>query len=172
MVVFKRMIGIMSQLFDESSVTFARALDKVGLAASISSSQRNLEWALLVLKEALHLRLLHLGPHHCDTVDSLNNIAGVFLRMKSWTEAKEAYVDVLTGVFHYSFFPLYFFIITHYQLVRAAIFGPSHPSVAVTGKVGILLFINSKLGGVTVFIVFLSYSLKTHLIFGLSSNSR
>lgn len=118
MTVFKRMIGIMSQISCDNSLTFARALDKVGLAASMSSSsQKNLEWALLVLKEALHLRLSHLGPHHSDTVDSLNNIAGVFLRMKAWSEAKEAYVDVLTGAYIF-YFSKFIYLSNHFFIIR------------------------------------------------------
>ena len=91
------MIGIQSQHFDEDGLVFARGLDKVGFAASMCASERNFEWALIALNEALYLRLSNLGPHHCDTVDTLNNIAGVFLRMKEWTKAKDTYEDVLTG---------------------------------------------------------------------------
>lgn len=110
MVVFRKMIGILSRIHDDNSIAFARALDKVGFAASMSTSQQNLDWALLALKEALYLRFVHLGPHHTDTIDSLNNIAGVYLRMKKWAEAKEVYVDILTGegMFSYVSFPFDF----------------------------------------------------------------
>lgn len=112
--VYKRMVGILRRNFDQESLVFARGLDKVGLAASKCPSPENLELALLALNEALHLRISQIGPHHCDTVDTLNNIAGIFLHMKEWSKAKDAYVDVLT--------------------VRAAIFGNNHPSVAVTAQ--------------------------------------
>lgn len=97
--VYKRMIGIIGKHCDDDSLEFARALDKVGLAASKCPSQKNLEWALLALNEALHLRLSQLGPHHYDTVDTLNNIAGIFLRKKEWVQARDSYIDVLTGKF-------------------------------------------------------------------------
>jgi len=91
------MKGILSKHFDQKSLIYARALDKMGLAASKCSSQQNLQWALFALNEALYIRLSQLGPHHCDTVDTLNNIAGIFLHMKAWTRAKDLYIDVLTG---------------------------------------------------------------------------
>ena len=99
MSVYERMIVILKNHCKDDSLVFARALDKIGLAASMKSSRQNLDWALLALREALHLRLSHLGPHHLDTIDTLNNIAGVYLRMREWSHAKECYVDVLTGVF-------------------------------------------------------------------------
>ena len=110
MSVYERMTIILRNHCEDDSLVFARALDKIGLAASMSSSRQNLDWALLALREAFHLRLSHLGPHHPDTIDTLNNIAGVYLRMREWSHAKESYVDVLTGVcvfvlFYSSTFP-------------------------------------------------------------------
>ena len=137
------MIAILRQYFDEESLVFARALEKVGLAASKCSSEENLEWALIALNEALHLRILQLGPHHPDTVDTLNNIAGIFYHAKEWSRARDAYTDVLTGKL--SCHDPYMFITNQtwclircfsLTLVRAAIFGKNHPSVAVTGKQG------------------------------------
>lgn len=91
------MVGVQQRKFDQESLVFARGLDKVGLAASKCPSPENFELALLALNEALHIRISQIGPHHCDTVDTLNNIAGIFLNMKEWSRAKDAYVDVLTG---------------------------------------------------------------------------
>lgn len=98
MLVFKRMVGILHRIHDDDSLAFAKALDKLGFAASMSSKS-NLDWAILTLRESLHLRLIHLGPHHIDTVDSLNNIAGIYLRMKNWSKAKDLYLDILNGMY-------------------------------------------------------------------------
>lgn len=77
-------------------------------------TDQNLNWALMALHEALVMRYAHLGPHHCDVVDTLNKIAGIHLHKCDWVEARNAYVEVLT--------------------VRAAIFGRNHPSIAVTAQ--------------------------------------
>ena len=91
------MIGILRSHYDEESLVYARALDKVGLAASKCPSQENLECALLASNEALNVRISQLGPHHCDTVDNLNNIAGILLQMRDLRKARHVYEDVLTG---------------------------------------------------------------------------
>lgn len=78
----------------------------------MSPTDKNLNWALIALHEALIIRHAHLGPHHCDVVDTLNKIAGIHLHKRDWVKARDAYIEVLT--------------------VRAAIFGRNHPSVAVT----------------------------------------
>jgi len=74
----------------------------------------NLDWALIALKEALAIRVSYMGPHHPDCVDTLNNIAGVYLHKKDWATARTLYLDVLT--------------------TRAAIFGRNHGSIAVTAQ--------------------------------------
>lgn len=92
----------------------ARGLDKVGVSASRCGSRKNLDWALVALREALHIRISYLGAHHCDSVDTMNNIAGVFLQKKEWAAARDIYLDVMT--------------------VRAAIFGKNHASIAITAQ--------------------------------------
>jgi tetratricopeptide (TPR) repeat protein len=114
LVTFKRTVSILGQHYSEDSLIVAKALDKIGLSATLSPSQENLDWALLALHEAFHIRYAQLGPHHCDVVDTLNNIAGVYLHKKRWENARDAYIDVLT--------------------VRVAIFGRNHPSVAITAQ--------------------------------------
>jgi len=74
----------------------------------------NLQWALVALNEAFQIRLSHLGQWHCDVVDTLNNIAGIYMHQRQLAKARDAYAEVM--------------------VVRAAIFGRDHPSVAVTAS--------------------------------------
>ncbi|GFH60784.1 hypothetical protein CTEN210_17260 [Chaetoceros tenuissimus] len=112
--MYKNVVTIWSAIHGEGSLQVAKGLDKVGLAASLCAGKENLEWALLALKESLNIRIKNLGPHHCDTVDTMNNIAGVLLRQNELMASKHVYLDVLT--------------------MRAHIFGNSHPSIAITSQ--------------------------------------
>lgn len=113
--VFKKLVRFLRHQYGNNSLVVARVLDKVGLTASLSTkTPQHLDWALLALSEALQVRYHHLGPHHVDVVDTLNNIAGVYLHRHEWEQARDAYVQVIT--------------------VRSAIFGLNHPSVAVTAQ--------------------------------------
>lgn len=114
LVTYKRTVSILRQHYKEDSLIVAKALDKIGLSATLSPSQENLDSALLALHEAFQVRYLTLGPHHCDVVDTLNNIAGVYLHQKNYKCARDIYTDVLT--------------------VRVGIFGRNHPSVAITAQ--------------------------------------
>jgi hypothetical protein len=88
----------------------ARALDKVGLAAC--KTNQNLNLALGALKGALKIRCEILGPSHVDSIDTLNNIAGVRFNRKEWVVAAQDYLAVFSW--------------------REQVFGRNHPSVAVT----------------------------------------
>ena len=114
LVTYKRTVSILRQHYKENSLIVAKALDKVGLSATLSPSREDLDWALLALNEAFQIRYHTLGPHHCDVVDTLNNIAGVYLHQKNYESARDIYTDVL--------------------IVRVAIFGRNHPSVAITAQ--------------------------------------
>jgi len=111
---YKKAVRILREIRGDDSLHVACALDKVGYAASMNPTIKNLNWALIALHESLIIRHAHLGPHHCDVVDTLNKIAGIHLHKRDWEKARDAYVEVLT--------------------VRAAIFGRNHPSVAVTAQ--------------------------------------
>jgi len=111
---YKKAVPILREKYGGNSLFVACALDKVGYAASMNPTEKNLNWALVALHEALIIRHAHLGPHHCDVVDTLNKIAGIHLHRCDWEAARDAYIEVLT--------------------VRAAIFGRNHPSVAVTAQ--------------------------------------
>jgi tetratricopeptide (TPR) repeat protein len=108
---YKKIARIVRQ-YPNNRLILSRALDKVGLTASLCTNKQNLQWALIALHESLSIRHSLLGPHHCDVVDTLNNIAGVHLHQREYIQARDAYIEVLT--------------------VRSAIFGKRHPSVAVT----------------------------------------
>lgn len=116
--VYKKAVHILRKNHGNNSLAVAHVLDKVGVAASFCPNSdtdgKTLDWALVALGESFHIRYHNLGPWHCDTADTLNNIAGVHMRKRELIEAKEVYKEVLT--------------------VRAAIFGNVHPSVAVTAQ--------------------------------------
>lgn len=75
------------------NLAVARALDKVGLAASMT--HQHLDLALTALSEALTMRCEVLGPEHVDSIDSLNNVAGVRLNRGEFKVAAENYQEVL-----------------------------------------------------------------------------
>jgi tetratricopeptide (TPR) repeat protein len=95
-------------------VAIARILDRIGLAACKASakSKDELQTARSTLHQAFLLRYELLGAWHVDTVESLNNLARVQMLLSHYHEARKSYYEVLR--------------------VRKAIFGPDHPSVAVT----------------------------------------
>jgi len=110
--VFTSTVRIFRKLYGDSHLSVAKALDKVGLAAGRSRSAGNLKLAMAALSEGFDIRYESLGPMHVDTVDSLNNMAGVHLHMRDYHLARKAYHEV--------------------YIVRQIIFGPRHPSVAIT----------------------------------------
>lgn len=112
--LYKMSVSIYREIYGDENLIVARMLNQVGLSASLCQSDENLDWALIALKEALHIRMKFYGPHHVDVVDTLNNIAGVYFHKRELDIAKELYLDVL--------------------LVRNYIFGRNHPSVAVTAQ--------------------------------------
>jgi tetratricopeptide (TPR) repeat protein len=109
-------------------VAVARALDAMGLALlrqaqppSASSKQPSdtktpdravLSKAQQVLQQAFAIRFHQLGVWHVDTVETYNKLASVHLHMGELREACHAYHQVF--------------------LVRRAIFGGHHPSVAIS----------------------------------------
>jgi Tetratricopeptide repeat len=110
--VFKSAVRIFRKLYGDSHLTVARSLDKVGLVCCRLQDDHHVKLARLALDEAFAIRYDTLGPIHVDTVDSLNNIAGVHLHQQEYQLARKAYHEV--------------------YLVRQIIFGPSHPAVAIT----------------------------------------
>lgn len=110
--VFKSAVRIFRKLYGDSHLTVARSLDKVGLVCCRLQDYQHLKLARLALDEAFTIRYDTLGPIHVDTVDSLNNIAGIHLHTQEYQLARKAYQEV--------------------YLVRQIIFGPDHPAVAVT----------------------------------------
>ena len=101
-------------IYGSCNLGLAKALDKIGLAASQneSYSAERLTFALESLEEAFKIRKELLGEAHIDTVDTLSNIAGVYLKLEKLQIAKQTFHDVLKR--------------------RLAIFDRMHPSVAVT----------------------------------------
>lgn len=120
--MYENAVAIYRMHHGSHSLSVARGLDRVGFAATLcgtidaggGGTRDNLQYAQEALKEALRIRVDYLGPHHCDCVDTLNNIAGVYLQKKEYDMAKELYLDVLH--------------------VRSKIFGMYHPSIAITAQ--------------------------------------
>ncbi|VEU42769.1 unnamed protein product [Pseudo-nitzschia multistriata] len=74
--------------------------------------EKELSYAQRLLEDALALRAHHLGVWHVDTVETYNKLAGVHLHLGQVQAAATAYHEVF--------------------LVRRAIFGANHPSVAIS----------------------------------------
>jgi hypothetical protein len=74
--------------------------------------ENDLRYAQRLLEQAFAIRHHHLGVWHVDTVESYNKLASVYLHLGKIREACDAYREVF--------------------LVRRSIFGPDHPSVAIT----------------------------------------
>lgn len=108
-------MGICREIHHDAHVSLAKPLDKVGMVICWSSNrQQHLESALVALQHAFMIRYKILGPHHVDTVDSLNNLAGFYLCLDDLNTALEMYYEV--------------------WVLRQAIYGKHHPSVAVTAQ--------------------------------------
>lgn len=110
--IYRSAVRIFRNLRGDSHLTVARSLDKVGLVCCRLKDSEHLTLALHALGEAFAIRYETLGPIHVDTVDTLNNMAGVHLHRGEFKQAREAYWEVYA--------------------VRQVLFGSRHPSVAVT----------------------------------------
>jgi len=107
---FLSALKIYQYLYGDRHLSVARALDKLGLAAC--KTHDNLDLAIVALSDALKIRCEMLGANHVDSIDTLNNIAGVRLNMQSFDLAALDYLAVFRH--------------------RANVFGRNHASVAVT----------------------------------------
>ena len=122
--------GIWERTHGPQHLAVGRALDSLALAIvrranhdrtnsnSISGSSKtsnqtidDLRYARRLLEQAFGVRAHHLGVWHVDTVETYNKLAGVLLHLGLLGEAARAYREVF--------------------LVRRAIFGNHHPSVAI-----------------------------------------
>ena len=63
---------------------------------------------------AFLIRFRRLGPDHIDTVEALNKLGMIHLKMKYYSQAKQDFLEVLT--------------------MRSAIMGHRHPSVAISAQ--------------------------------------
>jgi tetratricopeptide (TPR) repeat protein len=117
--------GIWEHTHGPQHLAVGRALDSLALAivrranhdrtnsGSNTSNQSidDLRYARRLLEQAFGVRAHHLGVWHVDTVETYNKLAGVLLHLGLLGEASRAYREVF--------------------LVRRAIFGNHHPSVAI-----------------------------------------
>lgn len=112
---------------DRFHLTIGRALDAMGLAVLRSATRQrqqqhqhqqsrkrtdDLHEAQRLLEQAFAIRHHHLGVWHVDTVETYNKLASVHLHLGRLVEARHAYQEV--------------------YYVRQAVFGGSHPSVAIS----------------------------------------
>jgi tetratricopeptide (TPR) repeat protein len=93
-----------------TKLPLAKAMDRIGVTHSRMGM--NLVDALKLLHDALSIRYLELGPCHVDTIDTLNHLSTVHLQLHHMNEARQGFAEVF--------------------LLRRAIYGYYHPSVAVT----------------------------------------
>lgn len=91
---FVSALKVFRKVHGDKHLTIARALDKAGLSESMR--QENYDFALRALMEAWAIRCEVLGPDHIDSVDSLNNIAGVYLNRGEFTIAARHYKVVMS----------------------------------------------------------------------------
>jgi hypothetical protein len=126
---FARALAICRSLHreDRFHLSIGRALDAMGLAVLRSSAKQQqpqpqpqgnhqrmdaLQEAQRLLEQAFAIRHHHLGVWHVDTVETYNRLASVQLHLGRLNEACHAYQEVF--------------------YVRQAIFGRTHPSVAIS----------------------------------------
>jgi tetratricopeptide (TPR) repeat protein len=93
-------------------------LDALGVAesggASASADKAGLLIGLQDLRKCFKIRCDELGPWHVDTVETMNKISNIYMKLKWFPRAKHGFFEVLT--------------------MRTAIFGEQHPSVAVAAQ--------------------------------------
>ena len=113
MEAFQTSCKIFKTLNGPTHLSVGRALDAFGLAAlrHYEGGPLYLIQAKTALEEAFAIRFHSLGVWHADTVETFNKIGNVYLYMGRLTEAADAYREV--------------------YLVRQAIYGNQHPSVAI-----------------------------------------
>ena len=117
--------GIWERRHGPEHLAVGRALDSLALAivkranhdratrgSSSTAIKEDLRYARRLLEQAFSVRVQHLGVWHVDTVETYNKLAGVLLHLGLLGEACRAYREVF--------------------LVRRAIFGNQHPSVAIS----------------------------------------
>jgi len=78
------------------------------------STKAGLLLGLQSLRKAFRIRFDVMGPTHIDTVETVNKIAGIYMKLGMYSSAKTDYFEVLT--------------------LRTAILGDTHPSVAVAAQ--------------------------------------
>lgn len=113
MEAFQTSCKIFKALDGPTHLSVGRALDAFGLAALRyhHGGTLYLIQAKTALEEAFAIRFHGLGVWHADTVETFNKIGNVYLHMGRLNEAADAYKEV--------------------YLVRQAIYGDQHPSVAI-----------------------------------------
>lgn len=117
--------GIWERRHGPEHLAVGRALDSLALAivkranhnratsgASRTAIKEDMQYARRLLEQAFSVRVHHLGVWHVDTVETYNKLAGVLLHLGLLSDACKAYREVF--------------------LVRRAIFGNRHPSVAIS----------------------------------------
>jgi len=125
-MLFEQCVNILKKFndFPYDDLIMARVLNLVGLSGSKeysmkrdSSFEKDTELCYrseAALQTAFLIRYKRLGPQHVDTIDTLNILAGLHMKMKYFRKAKQSYFEVFT--------------------VRKILFGNFHPSVAIAER--------------------------------------
>jgi len=111
-----------------------------------SAAIDDLRYAQRLLEQAFGIRTHHLGVWHVDTVETFNKLAGVLLHLGRYRDASMAYREVF--------------------LVRRAIFGDHHPSVAIAAHS--LANCHYKMGAIRESLEWYKVSLDIYETMGLS----
>jgi tetratricopeptide (TPR) repeat protein len=113
---FRKALSIFEQKYGHEDLRVAKALEKAGTVECSSYArslgQKNLTLALSYLDRSFRIRSEQLGNFHIDTVETMNKIARVLMKQKDFSGARDRYYEVLK--------------------MREAIFGSSHPCVAIS----------------------------------------
>lgn len=112
---FSKAISVFEKIYGEHDLRVAKASERLGVAELSSYTgknyQKKLYDAMSYLDRAFRIRVEKLGNMHIDTVETLNNIAGVQMKQEDFSGARDSYYEVFK--------------------MREAIFGSWHPCVAI-----------------------------------------
>lgn len=104
--------------FGPNDLRLARALEALGVAqsggTSVSADKAGLLLGLQNLRRCFQIRYIELGSWHVDTVETMNKICNIYMKLHWYSRARDGFLQIMT--------------------MRAAIMGDEHPSVAVAAQ--------------------------------------
>lgn len=107
--------SILSKLNANQSLLAASMMEKIGSALGYSTNSNDRQTlSLKYVKEALSIRYQTFGPFHVNTIETMNVLASLYFRLEALEDARDSFYEVL--------------------VLRQAVFGHHHPSVAVAAQ--------------------------------------